>query len=247
MHRSRLRNWAAGAATIGLVGLTSACGGSSEAADPGSDEIASLVDDTELTVTDGSDGGDAAADVDIDEAALEFSECLRNEGLDVPDLGVDADGNINMRDAFAEAGPGQDGFGEAMEVCGEILEGVAFGGGAGGARDDSAIADSFLELTECIRAEGFEDIPDLTFQAPGGRPGADGEAPAAGADGDATPEPGQGRGQGDFGDRTSQIATQLDLDPDDPEVIAALDECMPILDSALGGFGGAGGAATEEG
>ena len=184
-------------------------------------------------------------DIDIDEAALEFSECLRGEGLDVPDIGVDADGNIDLRDAFAGAGPGQEGFREAMEACGEILEGIAFGGGAGGVRDDSAMADAFLELTECIRAEGFEDIPDLTFQAPGGRPGGDGEAPEPPADGE-TPEPGEGRGPEGFGDRTTMIAAQLDLDPDDPEVAAALDTCMPVLDEALGGFA-PGGAPAEEG
>ena len=47
------------------------------------------------------------------------------------------------------------------------------------------------------------------------------------------PEPGQGRGQGGFGDPSERIAAFLDVDPADPEVAAALDTCGPILDTAL--------------
>ena len=84
-------------ATLAAASLVvlAACGGSSEATD--SDQIASLATDEESA----SETDQPAADEQTaDEAALEFSQCLRDEGMDVADIGVDADGNIDLRSAL---------------------------------------------------------------------------------------------------------------------------------------------------
>lgn len=202
----------------------------------------------------GSDSGSASAGVasladvadtqtDLDEeelspedAALAYSECIRNEGVDFPDIGVDADGDIDLRDAFQSAGidPRSEEFQAAREVCQPLLEGIGFGGGGGRAAlgDNPELADAFVEYSDCIRDQGF-DVGDLTL---GGGPGAGGATPPA--DGEP-PQRGQGQGQGGFGDPSARFAQQLGLDIDDPAVVDALDQCSPIIEAAFSaaGFG----------
>jgi hypothetical protein len=165
-----------------------------------------------------------------EDAVLEFSQCMRDEGLDFPDIGVDANGNPDIGDAFQSAGiqPGSPDFRDAIAACSEILQGAGFGGGRRAALgDNTELQDAFVELSACIRDQGF-DVGDLSF---GGGPGGDGQD-----DGDG-PRRGQGEGQGGFGDRSARLAQGLGLDIDDPEVGAALDECEPIIDAALSGLG----------
>jgi hypothetical protein len=217
----------------GALALT-ACGAGSTAEANADDGLATLAtldsgDSGDAGSSDVAAGGDLAAD----EAALALSECLRGEGLDVPDIGVDADGNIDLRGAFQDLGPGDESFRAAMDACRDVLDGVQFGGGAGrgGLADNTEIQDALLEFSDCIRAEGFEDIADLTFGPPGGGAGGDGTAPNA--DGPVGPGPGRGAPEGGFGDRNSLFAERLGLDPEDPDVIAALDTCSPIIDQAF--------------
>lgn len=222
---SRLRRVAPGLAVPALLALA-ACGSGATDASDGADEVASLeaTDEPAGEAGDGGDDGDTT--LAADEAALEFSQCLRDEGLDVPDIGVDADGNIALRDAFQDINPRDGEFQDAFEVCGDLLEGVQFGGGRGALQDDTEFQDALIEMSDCIREQGFEDVGDLTVPQPGqdGAPGG----PAGG---------GQGQGQGGFGDRGAIVAERLGLDPEDPEVIAAVDDCLPILDTALSDAG----------
>jgi hypothetical protein len=227
--------------TVVAVGalVLSACGagsGSPAAAD-NDNELATLetADEPDSAV---SSAPEAAAESELaaDEAALALSECLRGEGIDIPDIGTDADGNIDLRGALADVAPGDGGFRDAIQACRETLDGVQFGGGRGGRgaiADNTEIQDAFLELSDCIRDNGFEDIPDLTFGGPGG-----GDGGANAGQGDGTPPaggqgPGQGNRDGGFGDRSTLIAERLGLDAEDPAVIEALDACLPILDQAF--------------
>ncbi len=207
----------------------SACG-SGGSADVGSgNELATLEGDASAGTT-----APSVPEMSSDEAALALSQCLRDEGLDVADIGLDADGNIDLRGALGELGPGDESFRTAMDSCRDILDGIGFGGGrgAGALADNSQIQDAFLAFSECIRSNGFEDIPDLTFGE--GRPGADGTAgDGPPADGSVPDGAGRGAPQGGFGDRSSGFAERLGLDPEDPTVIAALDTCTPIIDQAF--------------
>lgn len=212
---------------VSLVALA-ACGGSSEAAD--SAEVASLHTDGGAT----SESVDpAAAELSADEAALEFSQCLRDQGLDVADIGVDADGNIDVRSALQNVEPGTEGFREAMDACRDVLEGVGFGGGRGALADNTEIADAMLEFSDCIRNEGFDDVADLTLERPGGDAGAQGDDTPA----DGPPEGGRGTREGGFGDRSAVFADRMGLDPEDALVVAAMDACMPIVDQAFADAG----------
>lgn len=210
----------------GALALSS-CGSGSTAEADADNELATLEtsDDTEAGDAESTGAAADEGEMTADEAALALSECLRDEGLDVPDIGVDASGNIDLRGAFQDLDPGDESFRDAMDVCREVLAGVEFGGGGRGALEDNTeIQDAFLEFSDCIRAEGFEDVPDLTF----GGSGAGQTGEGAAADG-----PGRGDREGGFGDRTGLFAERLGLDPEDPDVVAALDVCSPIIDQAF--------------
>ena len=217
------------AAVIAFV--LAACGGGSDGATTG---VASLED---VAGASGATDDDPASDATLsaDEAALEFSQCMRDEGLDFPDVGVDAEGNPDLRSSFQEAdlNPGSEEFRAAMETCGETLQGVGFGGGRAGFADDPAVQDAFVAYSECLRDAGL-DVGDLQL---GGGPGTGGPAGDQAGEGDGAPRRGQGQAQGGFGNRENRFANQLGLDPEDPEVAAALESCGPILDEALAGFG----------
>lgn len=240
MRTQRLAGLLAVPALIALSG----CGGTTDAAT--ADDHTTDDDIATLLTSDGTGAGDVAAgtddvgadaDITADEAALQLSECLRSEGLDVADIGVDETGNIDLRSAFDSVDRSDGSFREAMDACRDIIADVGFGGGRGAGFDATAIQDAFLEFSGCIRDQGFEDVPDLAFEGPGarepGNPPADGDPPADGA--------GEGERRGGFGDRTTRFAEGLGLDPDDPDVIAAMDECAPIIDLAFTGAAGAEG------
>jgi hypothetical protein len=235
---------ATGSAFLAL-GAIAACGGGSTGASSGPDEeVASLEEGTSDGDPSGTDAAGEDATLAADEAALEFSQCLRDEGLDVPDIGVDANGNIELRDAFESIDRSDDTFRDAMESCRELLGDGGFGGGRGAQRDSTEFADALLAVSDCVRAEGFEDVDDLTLGQPGGNAGQGGgeDAPEDGAQ-----PPGRGQGQGGFGDRTTGIAIQLGLDPEDPAVIDVMETCLPILENALAdaGIGQPGTAESD--
>lgn len=214
-------------AAVGAIGVValSACGSGASA-----DGVASLTDDTDSTGDDttGSDvaGGDTGDGDDVaatEEQMLEFAQCMRDNGVDIGDPVVDADGNVTFGDFGPGRGPGaggDDGGGppdetrEAFTACGDLLDGAQFGRGRGADFDPTELQDSLLDFAQCMRDNGVDmDDPDFSsFEEPGGDE--------------------QGGGPGGGG----PFAT---LDRSDPEVEAAMESCQDIL----GGFGpgGAGG------
>jgi hypothetical protein len=226
-------------ALVALVG--SAC---SSGADASADEgVASL----EVTAA-----GDAASaqteeetpDLTSDEAALAFSACMRENGISFPDLAVGADGNIELRDSFQDADPGpQDpAFRAAMDECRPMLESAGFGGGRGALLDNVEVADALVEFSDCVRDAGY-DVGDVDFGQPGQNRGtppdenqaADGAADGQGEGGGQNAE--GGNRQGGFGNIGSRFAEQLGLDPEDPDVIATMDSCTPIITDAMAAAG----------
>lgn len=201
--------------------VASACGGEDEAAaSSGDGGVATLAEPA-----DGVASTDEPVDADLaaDEAALEFSECMRDQGLDFPDVGVDAEGNPDLRSSFLESGltPGSEEFQTGLEACGSILQNAGFGGGRGNLAEDPAVQDGLVEYSECLRDEGLA-VGDI--QLGGGQGANQGQT-----------DGGDARGQGGGADREGRIAAFLGVDPDDPEVAAALETCGPILDQLLAG------------
>ncbi len=240
-------------ASAGL--FLTACGGSEEAVA----EVASLETDASALgdpagalTTDGDSG-----DLSPDEAALEFSQCMRDEGLEFPDLSVDAEGNIDLREAFQSVDPGAEGFREARDACGEILAETGFGGGNRQAAIESTeIQDALLAFSECVRDAGY-DVGDLTLQGPGqggaqANQGGAANAEAAGeqTEGDGEQAEGQaprGQRQQGFGNPSARFANGLGLDYEDPEVQETVDGCAPIIEEAFSAAGIGGGQGRGQG
>ncbi|MGL5819579.1 MAG: hypothetical protein ACRCYR_18605 [Phycicoccus sp.] len=159
------------AAGVLLVGVLAACG-SEESSSGG---VAAI--DESSSSSSGSSSASPTASGDAEQQLLDYVECLRGEGLDVPDPTVDAEGNLTLRPQGGAAG-GQrldrDQFQKAQETCGQPPEGAL----GIDEQDRSELEDAALEFAKCMRGEGI-DVPDPDFSQGG---------------------PGAGGGQGPFGD-----------------------------------------------
>ncbi|MEM8620137.1 MAG: hypothetical protein AAGF73_10470 [Actinomycetota bacterium] len=213
----RRRSALAACAAAGLA-LT-ACGGSddSNSATPEVviDGVADAADADDVT-SDG-DASVVTSDLSDEELALQFAQCMRDEGVDWPDPVTNADGSIDLFGGLGPggaAGVGGAGGNEvtqaAAEVCGPLIEGASFL--PGGGQIDADTQDTLLEFAQCLRDNGLDvDDPDISSLGPGG--------------GDA----------GLFGDA---------FDPGDPGSQEAIGECQALF---AGGFGpgGASGEGGE--
>ena len=154
------------------------------------------------------------AEVDTDvadqEAILEFSQCIRDNGVEeFEDPVIGADGSIEF--SFGGRSDDPEGDREAMraafEACQEHLDGLAFGPGS---TDLTEIEDTMLEFAVCMRENGV-DMPDPDFSNLGLGGGSGEESPG-----------------GIFGGA---------IDLDDPDVEAALEACQEVFGGSLR-FGG---------
>lgn len=124
-----------------------------------------------------SDEAGAASDEDQEQALMEFAQCMRDNGVPMGDPTVDTEGNLSLGGGFRDVeGLDRETIQGAREICGDLLEGVALGFQQ---QDRSEFEDLFLEYAECMRDEGYTDMPD-SFG-----PGSDG--PGSGSPGEEPP------------------------------------------------------------
>ncbi len=215
----------------GVVALCSAAGLMLAACGGGDDENSATPD----VVIDGV--ADAASDDDADDSespsedvssstsdeqlALEFAQCMRDEGVDWPDPVTNADGSIDLFGGQGPAGAAGGGAGganettqAAAEVCGPLIEGASFL--PGGGQIDAEAQDSLLEFAQCLRDNGLDvDDPDFDNFGPGAGGGGAG-----------------GGGGGLFGEG---------FDPQDPAAQTAIGECQGLFAGGFGPGAGQGG------
>ncbi|MGB8860790.1 MAG: hypothetical protein WCC60_16140 [Ilumatobacteraceae bacterium] len=230
----------ASATGLALLLALAACGSDSSS----SSKVASLG----TTPSAGSSTG-TTVPVDSQDAMLAYAECMRENGVQMEDPTFDADGNATGGGPGRGSGidPRSTEFQAAQKVCGDLIQGVDFGGGPGGGFDRDAIQTAMSDFTACLRDQGLT-VDDITFGGPGG--GApDGSLPAGGgfpgANGGSIPSfdggpigtPPDGATPGGPGgagfDPTARLIEQLGLDATDPAVTAALAACQPIIDNAF--------------
>lgn len=151
------------AVLVVLAISVAACGNTA-----GGSEVATLEDTVETTTV--AAGSGTAETLDVETQMLAFAQCMRDEGVDMEDPIVDADGNLGFG-GFRGPGGGQDqsgqpdGFREAIDVCRPMLDGLELGFGRG---DQTDFQDTLLEYAQCMRDNGYAmDDPDLTTFGPG--------------------------------------------------------------------------------
>lgn len=156
-----------------VAGTLAACGGGGGGAD---DQVATLGDDEASSADEESSSGDADGDGEVsdaerEDAMLEFTECMREHGVDMPDPGASGGaGEVIIGGPAGEArGSKADGqeFEEAHTACEPILE-DAFGDRPQMSPEEQAeMQDNMLAFTECMREHGI-DMPDPEFSEDGG-------------------------------------------------------------------------------
>jgi hypothetical protein len=98
--------------------------------------------------------------LDVEAKMMEFTECLRNEGLEIIDPVVDSDGNVQKPELVEGSNVSKEEWIVAFEVCGEIIENITF---EKEEDDRSEQVDQYLALASCLRDEGF-DVDDPTAE-----------------------------------------------------------------------------------
>ena len=147
---------------LAVAAVASGCASSS-----GDDGVAAL-DGVPASTTGEDDGtqNDTETDEDPQEAALEWAECMREHGIDVPDPQIDEDGRLEVRPATGmRLDRNGDDFREAREACGSPF------GDAGPPQLSEAereeMQETMLEFAKCMREHGV-DMPDPDFSGGGG-------------------------------------------------------------------------------
>ena len=114
-----------------------------------------------------------ATDASEEELALQFAQCMRDEGVDNwPDPATNADGSIDITGGGAVGPGGYVAFGSdevqaAIPVCGPIIAGASFlpNNGQGMTTETQ---DQLLAFAQCLRDEGVDvSDPDLSQGAAG--------------------------------------------------------------------------------
>jgi hypothetical protein len=147
----------AGALAAALILVLTACGGNDD-----SDGVASLTDTTGQSTTEGGqdsggDGSGTVSEEEREEAALEYAQCMREHGIDMPDP-------VNGRFELSSTPGDQEDLEEAEEACGDILQDVA---PQLSEEQESELQDATLEFARCMREHGI-DFPDPEFEEGGG-------------------------------------------------------------------------------
>jgi len=163
------------AALVAALGLAlAACGSPTDAESASGDEIASLddgaaTDDTAADVTDADEDGDDDESVDPEDAFLEFAECMRDHGIDMPDPQVVTEGGERGGAMVVEGGegfdPNDEEFREADEACSPIME-DARGSIEVDPEQEAEMREQMLEFAQCMRDQGI-DFPDPQFDGEG--------------------------------------------------------------------------------
>jgi hypothetical protein len=104
---------------------------------------------------------DAADAVREDEARMMvFTECLRDQGIELMDPVVDSEGNVGKPEFVEGVGVNKEELGAAYEMCAEHLEGFTF---ENKRVDVSEQVDQFLALATCLRDKGY-DVDEPTAE-----------------------------------------------------------------------------------
>lgn len=136
-------------------------------------EVASL--GTQDTATDG-DGGEVedggagdgeVTDAEREDALLEFTECMRDHGVDLPDPEISSSGDGGGRVVVGGPGGGggpqdQKAFEEADEECRHIMEDVFGDAPEMDPEEQAEMQDNALAYAQCMRDHGIE-VPDPEF------------------------------------------------------------------------------------
>lgn len=121
---------------------------------------------------DGGDGGDGptrpADDPEFQDAILEFAQCMRDHGVDMPDPEFSDDGGVRIGRGPGEggAGPDDEEWQAAEEACQPIMDEAVPEERRLDPEEQAEMQDRLVEQAECMREKGY-DMPDPEVDANG--------------------------------------------------------------------------------
>lgn len=97
--------------------------------------------------------------VDQEAELFEFSECMRDEGINIGDPTVDADANVSLGTPMSMISD-HGALMAAYETCSDFIGGRALGHGG---EDRTAVHDRLLDYAKCVRENGYYQLSDPVF------------------------------------------------------------------------------------
>lgn len=135
---------------VSLATVAAACGGGGE--DAGIPTLETQAPSASSTTS---------GRLDAEVALLDFSQCMRDEGIDLPDIGVDADGApLLSPDLLNRFDIESDEFAAALDTCQPILQRSEAFNVDIDPELRAEIEDQLVKFSQCMRDNGFEDFPD---------------------------------------------------------------------------------------
>ena len=118
----------------------------------------------------GESGQDTSPSVETDadgaEAAIaKYTQCLRDEGIDIEDPTVDADGNVHLSPIEPSIEPDGTDLDAIIDTCKTHLEGISTAVVSGDGMTE--LEDALVEYAQCMRDHGV-DMPDPDLSSGGG-------------------------------------------------------------------------------
>jgi hypothetical protein len=112
--------------------------------------------------TEGTQRIEPTTDAALDEEAkmMAFTQCMRDQGIELMDPGVDSEGDVQRPELAEGVEVTREELGAAYEACAEHLEGLTFGRER---EDVSQQVDTFVALATCLRDKGY-DVDDPTAE-----------------------------------------------------------------------------------
>ena len=101
--------------------------------------------------------------VEQERQLFEFSACMRDEGIDIGDPTVDADGNVALGTP-TEMITDHGGLMKAYAACRDLIGNRPLGHSG---EDRSAVHDRLVDYAKCVREAGYHEMPDPDFSDSG--------------------------------------------------------------------------------
>ncbi|MEM7274789.1 MAG: hypothetical protein AAF547_17015 [Actinomycetota bacterium] len=127
-------------------------------------EASSADDEAPADDADDVGGADGAGPATDEELALEFAQCMRDNGVpEFEDPAVAADGSIDFGGQAQSGDLDLDLVADAFEICGDIIAGASFLPTNG--IDTTELEDDLLAFAQCLRDFGH-DVADPDLSGP---------------------------------------------------------------------------------
>jgi hypothetical protein len=158
------RTWSRLLAALILAGVIAACGGGDDGSD---DAVASLDEGAAGDGDEADDGGgggrrgmSSEEQAEFEDAMLEYAQCMRDHGVDMPDPEFNGEGGVMIGGGPGTGpAPDSDEFEEADEACQPIIEDARPDAEPMDPEQQAELQDQLTAMAECMREHGH-DMPD---------------------------------------------------------------------------------------